>query len=151
MSRETWSAFLDRLCRRLRQMAGTVATSALYGSENVDLGVWCEECAPDDAWNLNGGGGTNEDSQCFCEKCGLILDHCLTDWGTRNEVQRMADEVGPLHPEEAFTLLNCIDTGFPKLTGNCGDWECMPELKPAIRSIAKRLGMRPPTINKESA
>ena len=145
---EKWDKFLGRLCERLRKLASTVESSDPYGTDDANEGPWCEDCGPESAWNLNNGWTMNWDGQEFCDKCGKILDHFFTDYGVENEVIDAADDEGPINPEEAYTLLNCIDSGVPKLTGKCGDWESSPELKPHIRAIAKRLRMRAPREEK---
>ena len=148
---EDWNHFLRRLCNRLRLVSKSIGASAPYGVYDADEGIWCKDCAPDEAWCLNSSGFFNEDHQCFCDGCGKILDHFFTDWGLQEEIEYSLKDTGPIPAGEAFSLLNCIDTGNPLLTGICGDYEYMPELRPAIRHIAKRLKMRAPKEMKVAA
>lgn len=133
-----WERSVDRLCERLREIAKGVESSEPYGVEGCHS-LWCEKCAPKKAHNLSAGWAINQDVQEFCQKCGKILDHFFTDYGVECELGYSVEDTRPIAPDEAFTLLNCIDTGFPKLTCPCGDFVNRPDLKPMLRKIMKRL------------
>lgn len=132
---KAWDIRVDRLCERLRELSQAVESSCPFGTEAADQGEWCEACAPEDANILT----EADDSQRFCQACGKILDHLFTDWGVMEEIAAAAETSGPLTPAEALTLLNIIDSGVPRLTCKCGDFEYMPELKPQLKKIEARL------------
>lgn len=139
MTASAWERRVDRLCDQLRKLTEPVKVLNPYGVDDASLGPWCEDCAPAEAWNLNRGGYAHEDAQMYCDKCGVILDHLFTEYGVEQELSYSAEEDSPIEEAEAFTILNCIDTGYPKLTCRCGVWEHSPELKPLLRKIMRRI------------
>jgi hypothetical protein len=140
MSKE-WNEEIDDFCDHLHAIAETVKSSDPYGTDDVDDGIFCDECAPKNAYNLNTGGAYDSDSQEFCQKCGMILDHFFTDYGAMDELGYSADENGPIDNQEAFTLLNVIDSGVPKLSCVFDSEPDSPNDEPAkalIRRIINR-------------
>lgn len=135
-----WADFLDKVCESLAERCKGVETSPMYWPDPDDGEYYCEDCRPE-KWD----GGTNNDEsdgQANCCKCGMILECCFTNWGVESEIgDSTADDVmnDPISPEEAYTLLEIIQCGVPRLTERCGDFVYNAGMKPNVRRIAKRL------------
>ena len=139
-----WAKYLDAVCDGLAARCKGVDTSPVYWSDHDgDSEDYCAEHKPEN-WE----GGTNNDESDYqkrCCKCGMILECCFTDHGVTEEIGYATDNdvMGdPIHAEEAYTLLQIIQCGVPRLTERCGDFVNRADMKPNVRRIAKRLKIK---------
>lgn len=121
--------WMDQFKNFMEQLAYSQTTSNGYVDRET-LDARCEDCIEGDYYRMDLSGG--EDGQRWCEQCGVILDHPLTNWGIVEELSAIAsikDE--PLSAGEALTVYNSMCCGLPD--------EVSPEI---IKAIAKRSGFK---------
>lgn len=139
-SEKRWSDFLDQVCNELAARCKGVETSRMYWPDKDNGEIFCFDCRP---WKWDGGtDNSEEDGQRFCDTCGMILECGFTDYGVEAEIRdSTTDEqmAQPIGWDEAYTLLQIIECGVPRLTERCGDFVYKAHMKPNIRRIAKRL------------